>query len=543
MLNKKISTILLILIIVILPATIAFTNTQADTNQDMLKTSWNNYKSQYIQNDGAVRRPDQGNDVVSEGVAYAMMRAVWMNDQSTFDKVYNFTEKNLSRKNNKDKNDNLLAWRWNGGVIDWGAASDADLDYALALAFASKIWSNPTNGLPNYKDKSIAVQKDILAVETGWVGDKVYLQPGTWYAFKAPIPVNPSYLSPAYYKIFDQMSPDPRWNKLVDTAYEVVWKSSRDLDGSIGVGLPADWVQVNDGQRVSKANGLGFDYKYDAFRTSFRFALDYVWFGDLRAKDYLTLSGGRNVLLNEWKAKNMITAEYSHDGHPMSNFENAGAYGANMGWFMPENKDVVNQFVGKIQNEFNKNGGKFFSQPNYYMENWAWLGLALGTNNLPNLYNGGNSSSNNQTQALNTLANISGASPMPTVSPTPVPTKTPIPTTTPKATVKPSSIPTPTITASTSQALQIVAPSDGSTLNGRISLRVKNTYNNNQGTWWSVDSGGWVNMYRLSPQSNEWVADIDISNWNWREDKKYTLHAWTKESNGNQVHTQIVFYK
>ncbi|MDQ3239345.1 MAG: glycosyl hydrolase family 8 [bacterium] len=528
MIKNKYFAVIFIISFLILPLVALSTVAHGDSRQDILQNSWNNYKSTYITQNGAVLRPDQGNDVVSEGVAYALLRAVWVNDKETFDKVYNFTEKNMSRLNNSSKNDNLIAWRWKDNVIDWGAASDADLDYALALAFASKRWDKPDYNLPGYLAKSIAVQKDILAIETGWVGDKIYLQPGSWYAFKAPIPVNPSYLSPAYYKIFDQISPDPRWNKLVDSAYEIAWKSSRDLDGSVGVGFPADWVQVNDGNVVGKATGLGYDYKYDAFRTSWRFALDYVWFGDQRAKDYLTLSGARNTLLNEWNNGNQITAEYRHDGHPISHYENPGAYGVNIGWFIPENRDIANQFVGKIEQSYNQNNGKFFSEANYYMENWAWLGYALGTNNLPNIYGGNYGDTSNKVASqiiLNQLTN-----------------PTPRPVATPPSITTPSQSPNPTQSL-ISQLFQIIAPQDKSTQNNLITFKVVNPIPSNQGTWWSVDSGGWVAMGKTNASGIEWTSDIDVSSWNWNDSKQYTLHAWTKDVTGNQIHSQINFTK
>jgi endoglucanase len=522
--------------------------------QDVLSSDWNSYKQTYIDPDGAVRRRDQGNDVVSEGVAYAMLRATWMNDQDTFDKVYNWTEKNMSRLNNSKLNDNLLGWHWSNGFgsVDsdnWGAASDADEDYALSLAFASKKWGTPKiAGLPSYTDKSLAVQKDILRLETGWVGDKVYLQPGTWFQFKAPITVNPSYLSPAMYKIFNQMSPDPRWDKLVQSSYEVLEKSSQTIEGNVGVGLPPDWVQVNDNGTISKAPSFGIDYKYDAFRTDFRVALDYIWFNDSRAKNYLTLSGARNVLLKDFTTRGLITGEYRHDGASMSNYENPGVYGVNIGWFIPENQDVVKQFVQKMENEFNKNGGKFFASPNYYMSNWAAFGYAMGTNNVPNIYNGGstnidpsaNNAANNEKSTIidavsSTVGNIvAPPTPAPVIKPSTLPSAAP-------SIFKPE---TPT-QSNKSQGgdLKINYPADGQSVDGQFTFKTTNTTPNLQGTWWSVDSGEWVALYKPDPNSNDWQNDINISSWNWSSNNEYTLHAWTKDKDNNQYHTQIIIKK
>ncbi len=114
------------------------------TERDLLRLTWEGYRRRFIQHDGRVIRPRDGNDTVSEGQAYAVLRAVWMDDQAAFDAVYGWTETHLSRV--KARGDHLLAWRWgrgtdgNWGVLDWAAASDADEDYALALLFAARRW-------------------------------------------------------------------------------------------------------------------------------------------------------------------------------------------------------------------------------------------------------------------------------------------------------------------------------------------------------------------------------------------------------------------
>ena len=132
---------------------------------DQLESSWSFYKSEYIRQ-GRVVRPKNDYDTVSEGQAYAMLRALWMNDKETFDKVYRWTEANLSRLEKFD--DNLLAWQYgmtdNGGpaVLDWTPATDADLDYALALFLAERKWpQGPEFDLPPYHVKARHVAGDL----------------------------------------------------------------------------------------------------------------------------------------------------------------------------------------------------------------------------------------------------------------------------------------------------------------------------------------------------------------------------------------------
>lgn len=502
--------------LLLLPMYFLFTVTRAQQSDEVLQKSWEKYKSTFITSDGAVRRLDQGNDVVSEGVAYAMLRAVLMNDQSTFDRVYAWTESHMSRTLNPDLKDNLLAWKYTDKVADWGAASDADLDYALALAFASKKWSAPgISNLPGYTQKSLAVQQDILHLETGKAGGKLHLQPGTWNMFTAPVIVNPSYISPAHYKVFNQMKADSRWNELLDTGYDVLHKSSQEISGVRGVGLPANWVSVKDDGSVVKADNFDINYTYDAFRTSFRVALDYMWFGDARAKQYLLASGGREFLKNQYAQNSKVFAEYSHDGNSIGSYDNAGVYGVNMGWFVAEDRDVVSQFNQKIEAEYERNNGAFLSSNSYYMENWAWFGYALGTNRLPNLY-ASTQAPAAPTQSPELFNPVIGDAVEHTID---------------------TQFDTSALEYMT--GLHIMAPVGGEKVNGTVTMKVFNDDPQSVGTWWSVDTGGWVTMQKSSID-HVYTYDIDFSGWNWREDGTYTLHAWSFDSSEQVRHTKVV---
>jgi len=500
------------LLVLLVPMYVLFSMTQAQSSDEILKKSWENYKAKYIEPNGAVRRPDQGNDVVSEGVAYAMLRAVWVQDQETFDRVYDWTEKNMSRKNNPDLDDNLLGWKYTNGVADWGAASDADLDYALALAFASKTWDKPSRSdLEGYAAKSIAVQTDILNLATGKAGGKLHLQPGTWNMFTAPITVNPSYLSPGHYKIFNAMKPDARWLELTDTAYELLWKSSNDISGTRGVGLPPNWVQVNDDGSVSKASNFDINYTYDAFRTSWRVALDYMWFSDERAKNYLTKSGARDLMLKQFKDSDMIFAEYSHDGNVMGRYDNAGVYGVNVGWFIPENRDVVEKFAEKMEVAYSNNNG-FFVNDSYYMENWGWLGYAMATNSVPNMYNGGIAPKQDAQQLFDAVIGEALEHSMV------------------------ESIQTDAIEYIT--GLEILNPKNGNNLGGQVQLQVFNDDPTTVGTWWSVDSGSWVSMQKSNVE-NVWASDINLSGWTWKQNGEYTIRAWSMNDKDEVKQTKV----
>ena len=110
--------------------------------EQVLTTSWQSYCRHFIKSDGQVIIPEEGGGTISEAQAYALLRAVWANDATVFNRVYAWTYKNLSRV--RAHGDSLLAWRWgrlpdgSWGVLDANSATDGDLDYALALVLAAR---------------------------------------------------------------------------------------------------------------------------------------------------------------------------------------------------------------------------------------------------------------------------------------------------------------------------------------------------------------------------------------------------------------------
>ena len=104
----------------------------------VLTASWQSYRQQFISPAGRVQIPERDGGTISEAQAYALLRAVWAADQGAFAGVYAWTHDHMSRP------DHLLAWhcgrRTSGswGVLDANTATDADLDYALALVLAAR---------------------------------------------------------------------------------------------------------------------------------------------------------------------------------------------------------------------------------------------------------------------------------------------------------------------------------------------------------------------------------------------------------------------
>ena len=162
----------------------------------VLTASWQSYCRHFIKSDGQVIIPEEGGGTISEAQAYALLRAVWANDATVFNRVYAWTYKNLSRVHTHG--DSLLAWRWgrlpggSWGVLDANSATDGDLDYALALVLAHRMGWRAPSGLPDYREEARRVQADILAKEVVALpeGD-VLLTPGNWHELAAALPGEP----------------------------------------------------------------------------------------------------------------------------------------------------------------------------------------------------------------------------------------------------------------------------------------------------------------------------------------------------------------
>src|SRR5207253_583920 len=130
-------------------------------------------------------------------------------------------------------------------------ASDADIDIALSLIFASKRWNDPS-----YSDAAKGIIGDIWKNEVIIINNKPYLLSNNIEKNlnKDDLIVNPSYFAPYAFKIFKQYDPQDDWNALVDNSYTVLNNSmNMQLDKNSTVNLPPNWIIIN---RKTAAIGL-----------------------------------------------------------------------------------------------------------------------------------------------------------------------------------------------------------------------------------------------------------------------------------------------
>ena len=234
MLQKKVLLFVFLILIIFCQPGLAISFLGPEI-KEMIDQSWQHYRQMMI---GPAGRPlcdrdesdvdDDGDReeflTCSEGVGYVMLRAVYINDQETFDRVWQWAGRHLWRRNlsevyfwgrdqnqangwqslHSEKRDNLFAWRfcesinqtgrsgviyylWSGNGCLWrdglDSATDADQDIAAALIFAHKLWgSNQNDELKNYLKCSQLILKDIWEKEVKDINGRYYVLAGDKYS-------------------------------------------------------------------------------------------------------------------------------------------------------------------------------------------------------------------------------------------------------------------------------------------------------------------------------------------------------------------------
>ncbi len=341
-------------------------NTIQNSPEKQLQAWWKSYKKIFILRSGCVQRPENDYDTVSEGQAYAMIFSVFMNDKKTFDRIYHWTEKHLSR--NQRIGDHLLAWYWkDGNVVDWMPASDADCDYAFALLLASYKWREKA-----YSEKAVWVINDIMKYETvRRNGNRLFLLPGMWgNEEKGFLIQNPSYYRPTHFRLFYESTQDRRWLDLIETGYLILSQSANKLGSINGCGLTPDWCIFDSAGNVLTSDERSSDYGWEAMRVPIQVGLDILWYKSEKGKGIIekinTAIKSSNTELND------IKAVYTYTGEPAVKYGSLAATA--MAYFTTQVMDHQNE---KLKTIFLKMLNEGSSIQSYYGQSLAFYPLAL----------------------------------------------------------------------------------------------------------------------------------------------------------------------
>lgn len=265
--------------------------------------SWRNTFAESCNNGRYRIKFDAPNDdqTVSEGIAYGMLLSVYANDKELFDGLWLYYQ-DFANANG------VMNWKINGcnSVLEYNGATDAELDAAYALIVADKRWGSA--GTINYGSDAQSLISIIKSHEVE--SSTNVLKPGD--AWGGTSVTNPSYFSPGYFKVFGIYTNDTTfWNAVASKSYTIL---NANLSQNNAVyNLVSDWCKAdgNYSSEVSWAYNQGKSYYYDAARTPWRIAIDYIWYGETSALNYTNLC---NDFVNNQGGFNQIYPGYSQAG-------------------------------------------------------------------------------------------------------------------------------------------------------------------------------------------------------------------------------------
>jgi endo-1,4-beta-D-glucanase Y len=343
-----------------------------------LLESWQAYRTRFIQPDGRVIDREDSDRTVSEGQAYAMLRAVNINDPDTFQRTYTWAQNNLARVDEDGQPTDLLwAWKWGQrpdgtwGSLDANFATDADIDAATALILAADRWH-----CPQYLNDARALLADIWDYGTLELPDGTrQLIPGPAAAFRleqGQIILNPSYFAPASFRLFAEVDPDRDWQSLIDSGYAML----DDLSTFSTTGLPPDWVTYNPSLDAYGQMPLDYPlqsrYSFDAFRVWWRVGQDAVWFDEPQAQAYL--ENRLPELIDRWQQQGRLPARLTLDGGAESSYE-ATAHYAMLYPALLQVDSAIAADIWRQKLDPAYSDGFWDSDTAYYTQNLAWFGL------------------------------------------------------------------------------------------------------------------------------------------------------------------------
>ena len=307
------------------------------------------------------------NSTVSEGIAYGLMIAVYMNDQPLFDGLWKYEQLWT------DPATGLMHWYINAEGTDLGengvgAATDADEDMAWALVMADRQWGGQGTLDRTYVDYAKGLIAAIWAFEI--------------YDFKLPrngsqwgdwLNLNISYFAPAYYRVFAEVSSNSAWvNSVVKTVYDTIDNNLDAEKGNLDNGLVPAW-STSEGGSVP---GQPFHYQYDSCRTPFRVGLDACFNGEPRALAYVGKTSsffsavGASGIEDGYELDG--TPRPEHPGEQSAAFVGPAGVGAMAG---AEYQDFLDDTYRLLVS------GNLLCGGQYYDESWTVLSLLMMTGN------------------------------------------------------------------------------------------------------------------------------------------------------------------
>lgn len=334
----------------------------------ILQALWKGFVSTYVTPEGRVRRPEHGDDTVSEGQAYAMLRAVWMNDRAAFDRIWHWTRDHLGPAAGGEAG--LLAWRWERDrIADAHFAPDADADYAFALVLASRRWGarGVAGRTDSYLDEATRVLGLLLdhSVATDRDGTQLFL-PGSWADRRDEgrgLVLNPSYFAPAWFRVFHDVTGDARWLQLADSSY-LVLRAICGPGSTRALPVVPDWIQWESAADWSVWDERPAVSSWDAVRVPWRIGTDRMWFGGTADPQDRRTAGPQDGVFSV--DLSLSGEPLAHHDHPLANA---------MYWFALSDDTERDRLLARLRGQivWKDDGTASFGESQYYVNSLAYL--------------------------------------------------------------------------------------------------------------------------------------------------------------------------
>jgi len=239
--------------------------------------------SYYVECSGSEARIDYNGNTVSEGIGYGMVITAYAGDQDKFDKLWNYYKK---RRNGSG----VMNWEYPGCQTNPSGdngATDGDLDAVMGLLVAVHQW--PNKGYESQFEELVGdIRKSEFVDECEGM---VVQKPGdVWGGCEC---TNPSYYAPGYYRAFAAYFKEKGdsdnasfWTRAADDAYTILFRNQNSSTGLVSAWTNSSGAAGPCGGAVGGGGGAD-TYQYDACRTPWRIAVDYLWWGSSDAKKFL----------------------------------------------------------------------------------------------------------------------------------------------------------------------------------------------------------------------------------------------------------------
>jgi endoglucanase len=264
-----------------------------------------------------------------EAIGFAALIFAYMGDSARFASTYNFYKANLTTQAG-----GMMGWQGScSGPSAQGGATDGDVDVALGLIVAS--WQWPNAGYLEKAKAVITVLKKMVVNCKSASGDSIKcLTMG--YNYGGCSMTDISYYNPAafreYAKVIGNAQDSAMWVKLADDTYTIL-----NAGANANTGLVAD--------RQSVTGSPSGNYADDACRTPWRITLDYLWNGNLKAKEWcIKLSNFAKTL-----GIKKVSGSFSLSGQPGGTHESKYVGGFVIA-AMANSQELVDEFAAEMKN-------------------------------------------------------------------------------------------------------------------------------------------------------------------------------------------------